>query len=389
MRLVRVAVNVEQLLYQPPGGIGRYTAKLVTLLPRLFTDDVVVPFTAWHRGGAIDQAWRAVAADGDAPPARPVRIPFPRPILYEGWNTFGLPPLAWSSPRLGGVDVVHAPSVAVPPTGRVPLVVTIHDIAPALYPETFPWHGRWFHARGLAAAARRADLVIAVSEAARAEILAHSTISGDRLRVVHNGVDHRAASAGEIKATLARHQLGGAPYVLWVGTREPRKNVATLVTAFDRLDRAGGAAGHSLVLAGPAGWLADDLVPAAVRGRLGERLRLLGHLDAAELRALYAGATVFALPSRHEGFGLPVLEAMAQATAVVCSDIDALREVAGGAARLVAPDDVDGWAQALQDLLADDDARAALAGAGRARAAVFSWDRTVAETREVYSEACR
>jgi len=389
MRLVRVAVNVEQLLYQPPGGIGRYTAKLVTLLPRLFPDDVVVPFTAWHRGSEIDRAFRAVAADGDAPPARPVRFPLPRAALYEGWNTFGVPRLGWPSPRLRHVDVVHAPSVAVPPPGRAALVVTIHDVAPALFPETFPWHGRWFHARGLAAAARRADLVIAVSDSARAEILAHSTISPDRVRVVHNGVDHVKASAGEIKSTLARYHLAGLPYILWVGTREPRKNVETLVTAFDRLDRAGGAGGHSLVLAGPSGWLADDLIPASVRERLGDRLRLLGHLEAGELRALYAGATVFALPSRHEGFGLPLLEAMVQATPVVCSDIAALREVAGGAARLVGPDDIDAWAQALQDLLADDEARQALAARGQARAAEFSWDRTVAETREVYSEACQ
>lgn len=357
----------------------------MTLLPRLFPDDDVVAFTAWHRRAEIDRAWRALPTDGRATPGRPVRIPLPRPALYEGWNTLGVPRLDWFSSRLRGIDVIHAPSVAVPPRGRVPLVVTIHDVAPALFPETFPPHGRWFHARGLAAAAGRADLIITVSQAARAEILANSAISPDRIRVVPNGVDNVVASAGEIAEMRARCQLDAAPYVLWVGTREPRKNVGTLVNAFDRL----GATAHRLVLAGPSGWLADDLIPAPVRQRLGERLLLLGHMEVAELRALYGGATLFALPSRHEGFGLPVLEAMAQGTPVVCSDIPALREVAGGAARLVAYDDVDAWAQALQELLADDEARSVLSAAGRARAGEFSWERTVTETRDVYSEACQ
>jgi glycosyltransferase involved in cell wall biosynthesis len=387
MRLVRVAVNVEQLLYRPPGGIGRYTAKLVTLLPRLFADDEVVAFTAWHRRDAIGRAW---PPDGMTEPrSAPIRLPLPRPALYEAWNTVGQPRLDWLSGDLHRVDLVHAPSVAVPPRGRVPLVVTIHDVAPALFPEAFPPHGRWFHARGLAAAARRADLVITVSQAARAEVLAHTTIAADRLRVVPNGVDHVEVTPAEIAATLTRHDLVGAPYVLWVGTLEPRKNVATLVEAMARLELPPGDAGPRLVLAGPSGWLSDDLLPARVMSRLGERVRFVGLMPEHELRALYAGAAVFALPSRHEGFGLPVLEAMAQATAVVCADIPALRELAGGAARLVPPDDVDAWAQALQEVLGDAGRRAALAAAGAARAGEFSWDRTVRETRAVYVEALR
>ena len=344
----------------------------MTLLPQLFPDDSVAAFTAWHPRAEIDAA---------TPGA--VRLPLPRPALYEAWNTLGIPRLDWLSRRLGDVDIVHAPSVAVPPRRSVPVIVTVHDVAPAIFPESFPPHGRWFHGRGLAAAARRADLVITVSEAARAEILAHSTIAPDRLRVVPNGVDHIAPSAAEVRATLARHRLTGVPYVLWVGTLEPRKNVATLATAFAQVD----AIGCQLALAGPSGWLSDDLVPPVVRARLGERLRLLGHLHEAELRALYAGATLFALPSRHEGFGLPVLEAMVQGTPVICSDIPPLCELAGGAARLVAATDVDDWAAALQDLLGDDEARSALGAAGRARAALFSWEGTVRATREVYVEA--
>ena len=343
----------------------------MTLLPGQFPGDEVLAFTARHARAEIDEV---------APGA--VRLPLPRPVLYEAWNTLGTPRLEWLAPRLGAADVVHAPSVAVPPRGRSPLVVTVHDVAPLLYPSAFPAHGRWFHARGLAAAARRADLVITVSQAARAEIEAHTAIGADRIRVVPNGVDHVTARPGEVAATRARHRLEGVPYVLWVGTVEPRKDVATLVRALARLSTS-----TRLVLAGPSGWLSEGLLPQPEVDLLGDRLRRLGPLDGAELRALYAGATVFALPSRHEGFGLPVLEAMVQGTPVLCSDIPSLREVAGGAARLAASGDVAGWASALEDLLSDEEQRAALAAAGRVRAAAFSWARTVAGTRAVYVEA--
>ncbi len=367
------------------------------LLPQLFPDDRVVAFTARHPRSAIEAAWRA---QGGPPGSPPIRLPLPRAALYEGWNTLGFPRLDWLAPGLAGVDLVHAPSVAVPPAGRAPLVVTVHDVAPALFPESFPWHGRWFHARGWAATARRADLVITVSRSSAAEIEAHTAIAPDRIRIVPNGVDPVESSPEETAAVVARQGLTGAPYLLWVGTLEPRKNVATLVHAFARLVESGQAADHRLVLAGPSGWLSRDLIPASVLARLGgagptSRVRLLGLLGESELRGLYAGATLFALPSRHEGFGLPVLEAMAQGTPVVCADIAALREVSGadtgkegpGAAWLVPPDDVAAWAEAMAKLIADRGARQRLAEAGRARAAEFTWERAVRATRAVYAEA--
>jgi glycosyltransferase involved in cell wall biosynthesis len=142
-----------------------------------------------------------------------------------------------------------------------------------------------------------------------------------------------------------------------------------------------------LALVGPTGWNGRDLVDRSERQRLGDRLRWLGRVDDADLRALYAGARLFAFPSLHEGFGLPVLEAMVQGTAVVCADIAVLREVSGGAARLVPPEDTEAWSAALSELLADDAGRAELAAGGLRRAAQFSWEATVRATREVYVEA--
>ena len=235
---MRVALNVEQLLYRAPGGIGRYTSKLLTLLPSLSPDDTVVPFTARHSPAEVDLTPTAGSGSSRRPgPSRCDSACRGRCCTRHGTPS-GSP--SWNGCReaFDRVDVVHAPSLAVPPRRsrrRRPLVVTVHDVAPALFPETFPRHGRWFHARGLAAAARRADLVITVSLAAAAEIAEHSAIGSDRVRVVPNGVDATLATADEVAATRNRYGLADAPYVLWVGSREPRKNLRTLVSAFARL----------------------------------------------------------------------------------------------------------------------------------------------------------
>ena len=382
---MRVAVNVEQLLHRSPGGIGRYTARLVRLLPTLFPEDQVIAFSARHRGGKLAAAARTAGLEKGATGAQIVSLGLPRPLLYDAWHVLGGPSLRFRRPELAGVDVVHAPSVAVPPRGGVPLVVTVHDVAPALWPAAFSRRGRRFHRQGLLAAARRADLVITVSHAAASEIAAHSAISPDRIRVVANGLDRVEVAGPHRAAALARFGLDGVPYVLWVGSLEPRKGVGTLVRAMGSLGSSAGE--HRLVLAGYPGWRSVGLIDPEDRALLGNRLRLLGPLEEADLWALYAGASVFALPSLHEGFGLPVLEAMSQRVAVVCSDIPALREVAGDAARFVAPGDAGAWAESLADVIGDEAARTRLGQAGFTRSLGFSWEATVRATRAVYEEA--
>ncbi len=353
----------------------------------MFPDDRVVPFTARHPRHAVTDALRAAGADA-ATCDRAIVLPLPRPALYEGWLGPGWPRL----PRLDGSQLVHAPSVAVPPHPRVPLVVTVHDAAPELFPESFPARGRRFHRRGLAAASSRADMVLTVSEAAADEILGCSTIRPERIRVVPNGVAPRPVDPASRAAILAARGLAGRPFVLWVGSLEPRKGVDTLVAAMARLRAPNGGSsrgGHEkplLVLAGYPGWLAGEVAASPAGAALGSALRQLGPVAEDELWSLYAGATVFAFPSRHEGFGLPVIEAMSQGTPVVASDIPAVREVADGAARLIPPDDVEGWAAAIEDLLADGVARDRLARAGQERARQFDVARTISGIRAVYQE---
>ncbi|MGH9105447.1 MAG: glycosyltransferase family 4 protein [Acidimicrobiales bacterium] len=394
---MRIAINVEQLFYRAPGGTGRYAARLVSSLAREFSGDLIVPFSAWHRRGEAEEVFTRFGLPSDAA-ARLVRAPLPRPALFEAWNSLAFPGPGLLSSKLRGADVVHAPLLAVPPV-RCPLVVTVHDTGFALFPESYPRRGLRFHSRALQRVAGRAKLVVTATHAAAAEIVEHSRIREDRLRVVPHGVDHRVATPEEKGRALERYGLGNVPYVLWVGSLEPRKNVGAVVRAFARLGAghpmsagrpvsAGRAAwAHRLVLAGPLGWLHQGLIADSERAALGERLRILGAVGEDDLRGLYAGAALFAFPSLHEGFGMPALEAMVQGTPVVCSDLPALREVTGGAAVLVPPDDIDQWAGAIEEVAAPGARREALVSAGLDRAREFSWGATARMTHRVYEEA--
>jgi glycosyltransferase involved in cell wall biosynthesis len=375
--VLRVAVNVEQLMSPSPGGVGRYTAKLVSNLVGLGVD--VRPVVARHTHEEVQAVWVEFGLGGVP---QPTVLPLPKAALYDAWHLLDWPPLS----RDPGVDVLHAPSVAVPPKGGKPLVVSVHDAAPWLFPETFTARGRWFHRAGMRAAARRADMVLTGTEAAASELRVHTSLPAGRLRVIPYGVDHPYPEPGleEVSEVLRSHHLDDTQYVLWVGSLEPRKGLGTLVAAVVRLARKGTV--PKLVLAGYAGWRNTNLIAPEDRAELGSTLRELGRVTDPELRALYASATVFAFPSLHEGFGLPVLEAMAAGAPVVASDIPALGEVAGDAAVLVPPGDIDAWADALSRVLESPSLQAELAGAGRRRAALFSWTRTAEATLRVYEE---
>jgi glycosyltransferase involved in cell wall biosynthesis len=265
------------------------------------------------------------------------------------------------------------------------LVVTVHDAAAIVFPETYPRRGRWFHHRGSITAARRADVVIAPTMAAAEEISSRTPIPRDRIRVIPHGVTQLPVGEGVVAATRATVGVGDDPFVLWVGTLEPRKNLPVLIDAF-RIIAQETDLPHRLVIVGPTGWLDTE---SAIRGpseALGDRIHFTGPLRADRLLALYRGADLFAFPSLHEGFGLPVLEAMAQSTAVLCADIPVLREVGGDAARFVTANDSEAWATSIAEMLRDDEVRESLARAGRVRAASFTWERCVNRTRAVYRD---
>jgi glycosyltransferase involved in cell wall biosynthesis len=363
---LRVAVTLEQLWHRVPGGTGAAAIGSIRAL-QAHTDLELVGVSARHRQPP-PPAW--------APPIEVHQLPLPRLALYESWHRLRQPPVQWAS---GPVDVIHVTGMAMPPRSA-PLVVTVHDLAFLHDPQHFTTRGVDFFNRAVDLARLDADVVICPSQATLDECVTHG-FDPQRLRLVPWGVNAEVAEVNEIERVRRTYGLGRR-YVFGAGTIEPRKNLATLIEAFARLDLDD----VDLVLAGPIGW-GDDVLAGAEA--LAGRVHLLGFVPSGDLAPLYAGASVFCYPSIREGFGLPVLEAMAQGTPVVTSLGTSTEEVMGSAepGALVEPRDVAGLTSALEGLLGNDERRRAASGAAQARAAEFSWERTAHALSSVYHEA--
>ena len=288
------------------------------------------------------------------------------------------------------VDIFHGMDhVGIPLVGRSgKYVVTVHDVIPLILPETFTPRHRLVVRLALARVRRKADLVVVPSHAVKRDVVRRVGLPEDRVVVTHEGCEPRfrpVRSAAARRDVAARYGLPPR-YVLAVGTLEPRKNLTTLLEAFARLRRDGEVdADLRLVLAGARGWL-DEPIFATVRSLgLEDAVRFTGFVDDADLPAVYSGAALFVFPSLHEGFGLPLLEAMACGVPVVTSNISSMPEVAGDAAVLVDPRDTDGLAAAIARLLRDEALRDRLREAGIARARQFSWEATARRTLDAYA----
>ncbi|MFZ4517548.1 MAG: glycosyltransferase family 4 protein [Microthrixaceae bacterium] len=356
----RVAVTLTQCWHEVPGGTATSVLELVRGLAASGRVEVV---GVAPRGGEPAAAF--------APPVPVVRLPLPLPFLYDAWALTGHPRL---EPRLGAVDLVHLTVPVTPPHTSVPLVATVHDLLPLEHPEWFTRRGSRLMRHGLETVRGRAAAVMVPSRTV-ADACARHGFDPARVHVVPWGAPPPVSSVptGDVSR---RHGVTG-PFVLFVGTDEPRKGLDVLAGALAHLGRAD----LTLVVAGPAGWGAGSA--DALAGVPGP-VRRLGFVAPADLPALQAAATVCCVPSLAEGFGLPVLEALAAGGAVVTTSGTACAEVAGPAAELATPGDARDLAAALGRVL-DDPVRAAeLRAAGPARAAGFRWADTVAAVEAVY-----
>lgn len=297
------------------------------------------------------------------------------------WEQTSLPRLA----RRLAVRVVHGPHYTLPLRLRLPGVVTFHDPTFFTNPELHERAKVAYFARMARLGAARAARVIAVSEYARRAAVEHAGADPERVDVVHLGVDHgRYRPEGDaVEDERLRAGLGvRRPYVFWVGTIEPRKDLPSLVAAFASLTRA--SADHTLVIAGQRGWGEAELERAVELSGVAERILRVGYVSEDEKIALYRRAEALVYPSIAEGFGLPVLEAMACGCPVVTTTGSAPEEVGGDAVEAVAPRDPEALCAAVERVLGDPLRRDALRRAGLERARSFSWERTAAGTVEVY-----
>jgi glycosyltransferase involved in cell wall biosynthesis len=363
---MRIAITLEQCWHAVPGGTAVAALELVNALAE--RDDVELAGVSARHAADPPDPWK--------PSIDVHHLWPPRALLYELWHA--RVPLAPKVERAtGAVDVVHGTAVAYPYTDA-PVVMTIHDLAFLDDPRLVTRHGLRFFRRGTELARERARLVLCSSEATMRDCVT-AGFDADRLRVVPLGVRSRQRTLEEVASARSKYGLA-RPYVLFTGTVEPRKNLQRLLRAFARVPR------HDvdLVLLGPRGW--NESIDAELAPLEG-RVHVLGFVERSELEALLAGAEVFCLPSLKEGFGLPVLEAMSQGTAVVTSRATSTEEVAGDTALLVDPLDENAIAEAIERLLDDRSLAERMADAGRARAATYTWARTADATVAAYAEA--
>lgn len=289
-----------------------------------------------------------------------------------------------------GADVVHSPSFIMPYLrGAARHVLTVHDMTSFSHPQChIALRRSGLYRRMVLASLRRADAVVVPSQATRQAILAFlPDLRPDRIHVTVPGIgeEFRLCDPASVREVVARLKLP-QPYILYVGTLEPRKNLPALVESYRRLVEAGAIKEH-LVLAGKLGWGYEALLAQIDTPLLRRRVHLAGYVDQKDLPAVYAGASLFVYPSLHEGFGFPPLEAMACGVPVVSTRSSSLVENLEHAAELVAPDDIAGLADAMQDLLTDDTLRAKRQGQGLEQARQYRWEQTARETVKSYQAA--
>lgn len=344
-----ITLVAQQLRRDVPGGIGTYVRELVRAVVRR-------PDIAPGR--------LALFASGSRADADPIRalgaplhtVPIPGPLLTRLWEI-------GTGPRVAHAGIVHAPSLLVPPT-HLPLVVTVHDLAFQIVPETFTRHGRAWHERALRRAAHLGDAFVVPSEPVATQLVdAGLGIARDQVHVIREGADHLGAPDAEATTRLLERLGVQGSFMLSVGTLEPRKNLARLVEAFRQArDRLSGPC--TLVICGPSGWMGGVApTPGVV---------LAGHVPAPLLAGLYARAHLVAYVPLTEGFGLPAVEAMHYGAVVVASAVPS----AGRGALLVDPYDVEAIAEGLVAASLDEPLRERLRAEGLAHISELTWDRT-------------
>jgi len=368
---MRIGIDYTAAVRQT-AGIGRYTRLLIQTLAILDQDGDYLLFSAGRQPGGVD--W---------PDNFSLRqLPLSDRHMAIIWQRLRLPlPIEWLTGRL---DLFHSPDFVLPPVRRAQTLLTVHDLSFMRWPECSSPPLLEYLMAAVPRSVARADRILADSECTRQDLVELLDVPAERIDVVYAGVEERFRPQADkaVDAVKARYGIE-RPYVLGLGTLQPRKNFARLIEAF-ALARERAGIPHALVIGGGEGWLSRGIHETIDRLGLREDVRLIGFVDDQDLPALYTGADLFAFPSLYEGFGIPVLEAMGCQTPVVTSRASSLPEVAGEAALLIDPTDVEELADALVRGLGDSELRDRMVLAGKGQVDRFSWRAAAQSLLQVY-----
>ena len=374
---MQVCLDVSAAVHRR-AGLGRYTLELTRALVAQGEHDYIAFYH--QRGQAhLDPPIDALPQLTTRLSVKPWRLAAMLAHLFRASQDALFP----------GVNVFHATEHLLPCLRRIGSVLTLHDLIFRFDPGAHLPLNRIYLNIMMPRFLRAADAIVAVSDCSRRDAMRLYGTPAEKIHVIPEGVDARfkLTSQQQIDRVRAKYHLPER-FILSVGTIEPRKNLPILFEVLT-LRREQELASWPLVIAGKPGWLYEPILARVTELGLQDHVQLTGYFPDDDLPALYNAATLLAMPSRYEGFGLPVLEAMACGTPVVCSNTSSLPEVAGEAALLASPDDASAWAQAIARVMSDDALRSQLRQRGLDQAARFSWEQAARRTAELYRHVAR
>ena len=371
---MKIGLNAHLLSFEPTyrqAGVSKYTEAMLRYLPEVAADLELIAFT----GPARPRPEQGLDSRIEW---RHSRLPTAKPEVRIGWEQSS----GVIAAQRAGIELLHSPVNVVSIGAWLPQVVTVHDLAFHHYPEQYPGMKQRYLRTMTRLSVRKARRVIAVSEATRQDVIAVYGVDPERVVTVPNGVDDSMQPLPEDELGRFRaEQSLPEHFFLFLGTLQPRKNIEALVRAYAT---ASMGIDWPLVIAGAQGWQYEQIYAQVQALGLGSQVRFAGHVPGEQLRHWYSAASILVYPSFYEGFGLPLLEAMACGTPVIGSNVSSLPEVIGDAGLQVDPRDVPALASEMLRLAADRELQQQLIERGLERAASFTWRETARQTVEVY-----
>lgn len=375
----RIGIDVTSAITQG-GGIGRYTRELVQALNKANKQFEFAFFSA--------KPPDELQVKNQLPSGPKIGY-FPTKIserwLYRLWYRLRLP---LSIQRfIGPIDLFHSPDFVLPPiSGNIPSLLTVHDLSFVHFPEAFTPALNNYLQRVVPWSIERATHVMADSEATRRDLVDLWEVPPEKVTVLYSGVSNRFKPITDdkrLRALRRKYELGDEPYLFSVGTVQPRKNYQMLIRAFKDIAHR---IPQSLFIAGGRGWLYEEILAEVNQLGLTDRVRFLGFVDDEDLPGLYSNADLFLFPSLYEGFGLPLLEAMACGVAVISSNSSSLPEVLGEAGLALDPNDIEAWSRSMLTLLEDSSRKTTFVARGFMQVRGYTWERSAVQLLEKYQD---